>query len=280
MSDRVISTKQLSGKRVIDERKGKRIGKVRQFVFHPTEKRLIGFTVKRPDAALMFKRKDVFVALGGYYAQDGQLVVRDIPEATDKEACKALGVSWDKCIIWVGMPVHTVSGSMLGYVDEVEFDEQTGAIASVITEHGVANNAILGKFRIPSNLIKGFRRGQGEPLADTGALTDEENEIVEYGAILVDDSAEELSSEGGVAAAAGKATAIVTDKARKGAKAAKASVETAVEQAKPVAKQAARKTGEVVDKGVFAAGKQLGKATGMFSAFKEEFQKASRGEDE
>ena len=66
MSKYLATTKELAGLKVYGGRKGKRIGKVRHFVFHPTEKRLIGFTVKRPDAALMFKRKDLFVALGGY----------------------------------------------------------------------------------------------------------------------------------------------------------------------------------------------------------------------
>ena len=41
----------------------RRIGKVRRFVFHPTEKRVIGFIMKRPDMALMFHRPDQFVAI-------------------------------------------------------------------------------------------------------------------------------------------------------------------------------------------------------------------------
>lgn len=48
-----LTTKSLFGRKVVSS-KGKKIGKVRRFVFHPSEKRVVGFTVKRPDAALMF----------------------------------------------------------------------------------------------------------------------------------------------------------------------------------------------------------------------------------
>ena len=54
----------------------------------------------------------------------------------------------------------------------------------------------------------------------------------------------------------------------------------AAEQVKPKAQEVAKKAGEVADAGLFAAGKQLGRASGMFSAFKEEFDKAIKEEDE
>ena len=94
-----VTTKELFGRKVINF-KGKKIGKVRRFVFHPSEKRVVGFTVKRPDAALMFHRKDLFVSINGFDIDDeGYIVVRDDPSATDKGACKALGVNWDECVI-------------------------------------------------------------------------------------------------------------------------------------------------------------------------------------
>lgn len=62
---------------------------------------------------------------------------------------------------------------------------------------------------------------------------------------------------------AGEATAVVVDKAH-----------TAVDKAKPVASAAAKKTGEVVNKGAYATGKQIAATKGMFSGFKEEYDKA------
>ena len=281
MSKHLATTKELAGLKVFGGRKAKRIGKVRHFVFHPTEKRLVGFTVKRPDAALMFRRKDLFVALGGYDVIDEGLLVHDDPEATDRGACKALGIDWDTCVIWVGMPVITKSGDMLGYVSLVTFDEVTGKIESISTENGAASDALLGTRVIPAALVRGFKRGIGDAIAPMGAYDGEsETEETERGAILVDDAALELAAEGGAAAAAGRATAIATDKAKKVVGRANAATDQVVDQVKPTAKKVAEKTGAAVDAGMFAAGKQLGRASGMFSAFKDEFQKAMNEEDE
>ena len=275
-----LTTKDLYGRKVVNP-KGKKIGKVRRFVFHPAEKRLVGFTVKRPDAALMFHRKDLFVAIDGFdMDDDSRIIVHDDASATDKGACKALDIDWDECVIWVGMPIMTSSGDFLGYVDVVTFDSQTGTVVRISTENGATNDAILGKRKIPSSYIKGFKRGQGIALAPMGEYHGEDpEEAAETGAILVADRALELPVEGGAAAAAGKATAVVADKTKKGAAKAKVVVDERVEQAKPVAKKVAEKTGEAVNEGAFVVGRQLGRTKGMFSAFKEEFDKAAHEDD-
>lgn len=289
MSENLVTTKELANKRVYGGKKGKRIGKVRRFVFHPTERRCIGVLVKRPDAALMFHRKDLFVALGGLsFDDEGNVLVSDDPSATDKGAVKALGVDWDACVIWVGMPVMTAAGDMLGYVDTVAFDLGTGAVQSLTTENGAANDALLGKRTIPCKYVKGFKRGQGISLVTAGEYQGEDpDEHLEKGAIMVSDDALDIPIQGGAAAAAGKATAIAADKAKKGAAqavvgAAKAKkvVDARIEEAKPGAQKLASAAGEAIEQGSFAVGKQLGRASGMFAAFKEEFDKASRGEDE
>lgn len=282
MSENLITTKELANKRVVDGKRGKRIGKVRRFVFHPSEKRCIGFLVKRPDVALMFHRKDLFVALGGYDIDaDGDIVVHDDVSATDRGAIKALGVDWDACVIWVGMPVMTSDGELLGYVETVSFDCKTGAVDSVTTENGAANDAIVGKRTIPAKYVKGFRRGQGMALVPAGEYQGEDpDEHAERGAIMVSDEALDLPVQGGVAAAAGKATAVVSDKAKKGAVKVKKVASKRIEEARPGAQKLASAAGDAVESGSFAVGKQLGKASGMFAAFKEEFEKASRGEDE
>lgn len=269
MGEKLITTKRLHGMRVVGGKKRKRIGKVRHFIFHPTERRCIGFTVKRPDAALMFHRKDLFVALNGFDLENGEVVVHDDSDATEKRAVKALGVNWDACVIWVGMPILTESGTFLGYVDVVTFGRETGKVESLTTENGAASNAIVGKRTIPGKLVKGFRLGAGAAVAPMGSYDGgEADEEAVKGAIMVADEAEDIAIEGGVAAAAGKATAVVADKAKKG-----------VAKGKPAAQKAAQKTGEAVEAGAFAAGKQLGRAKGMFAAFKEEYDKAAHGDE-
>ena len=263
MANKLTTTDELTGVRVIGGKKGtKRIGKVRRFVFHPKEKRVVGFVVKRPDLLWMFRRKDLFVAVSGYEIEDGRIVVSNDPAATNRAACKALCVDWDACVLWVGLPVMTEDGDALGVVGSVTFDRKTGVVDSVTTDSGATANALLGKREIPANLVKGFRRGMGAALAQTGAEGEESEEVV-LGAILVAEEARDIAVEGGLAEKAGEATAVVVDKAH-----------TAVDKAKPVASAAAKKTGEVVNKGAYATGKQIAATKGMFSGFKEEYDKA------
>lgn len=265
MSKKVITTDELAGVRVVGGKKGtRRIGKVRRFVFHPQEKRLVGFMVKRPDVLWMFRRKDLFVAVDGYDIVDGRLMVKREPAATDYRAtCKTLGVKWDDCVLWLGLPVITEKGDTLGVVGSVTFDGQTGAVASLITDSGAAANALLGKREIPANLVKGFRRGVGAALSQTGAEAYQTDDVVR-GAIMVANEAKKLEVEGGLAEKAGEATAVVADKAQ-----------TAIDKAKPVVSNAAKATGEAVNKGAYATGKQIAATKGMFSGFKSEYQKAS-----
>ena len=266
MAAKLITTNELSGTRVVGGKKStKRIGKVRYCVFHPTEPRCVGFIVKRPDLLWMFRRKDKFVAIDGYDFEDGRIVIHDDSEACDKGACKHLGINYDECVLWVGMPVMTQNGTSFGVVGSVSFNPITGKVASLETSSGATSNALLGKRTIPVAHIKGFKRGIGTALAlqgSAGAELDEGQEA-ELGAILVDDEAAEIDAEGGLAEKAGKATAVAKNKAQ-----------NTVDKVKPTVNKATKATGRAINKGAYATGKQIGKAKGMFSAFKEEYNKA------
>ena len=72
MARNLITTKELVGTKVLGGKDGtQRIGKVHCCVFHPTEKRVIGFLIKRPDLLLMFHRADSFVTLDGFTCGTG-----------------------------------------------------------------------------------------------------------------------------------------------------------------------------------------------------------------
>ena len=262
MEERLITTSELAGVRVVGGKNGaKRIGKVRSFVFHPKEKRCVGFIVKRPDLLWMFRRKDKFVSIKGYDFEDGRVVIRDVPEATDRAACKSLGVNWDDCVLWVGLPVMTEDGQNFGMVGSVAFDRETGAVDSLETNSGATANALLGRRTVPASLIAGFKRGMGVALSQASGAG--EGDAVELGAILVADEAKDLPVEGGMAEKAGKATAVAMDKAH-----------AAVDKVKPVVSETAGKAGEAINKGAYATGKQISKTKTMFSDFKSEYDKA------
>lgn len=262
-SSKFITTHELTGVRVVGGKSGtKLIGKIRRFVFHPKEKRCVGFIVKRPDLLWMFRRKDKFVSIEGYDLVDGRIAIRNVSEATDNAACKALGVDWDTCVLWVGLPVMTEDGDAFGSVGNVTFNRLTGTIESFDTDSGATANALLGKRTVPGDLILGFRRGMGVALAQVGQEGVQTDDVA-YGAILVSDKVKELAVEGGAAEKAGQATAVAVDKVQK-----------TVDKAKPAIDDAVKATGEAVNKGAYATGKQLSKSKTMFSDFKEEYDKA------
>ena len=263
MASKLITAHELSGKRVMSsdnkKEKMKKVGKVRCCVFHPREKRCVGFIVKRPDLLLMFHRKDLFVSLRGYDMEDGRIVLHKDSAATGSGACKDLGVDYDECVLWEGLPVMTADGESFGHVGNITFDQKTGVVDSVECETGAVNSALLGVMTVPSEYILGFKRGIGEALAPSGEEAEEQEEA-ELGALLVSDEVKNLTTEGGAAEEAGKATAVIGNK-----------VSTAVEDAKPA-------VSEAVDKGATAVGKQLGKASHMFDDFQDEYNKARWGD--
>ena len=261
MASNLMTNDELRGLRVLGGKKGtSSIGKVRRMVFHPRERRVVGFIVKRPDLALMFHRKDLFVQLQGFDMVDGRVVLRQSPDATDKGACKALGIDYDSCVMWEGLPLMTESGETLGMVGTVTFDRETGAISTVLADAGATANTLLGKRVIPASLIKGFRRGIGVALSSGSDGAEQEDDEVEYGAILVSDAAKDIPAEGSVAEKAGAATAVAVNK-----------VNTTV---KPAVSNAAKKTTQAVGQGVRAVGKRAEETKDAFSGFKEEYRKA------
>lgn len=256
MASKLITTHELTGTRVLGGKKGtKRIGKIRRFVFHPKEKRVIGFVVKRPDLLWMFHRADVFVPIDGYDLVDGRVIIRPDAAASGKAYCKKEGLNWDDCVLWVGLPVMSEDGESYGIVGNVTFNRLTGTVDCFETDNGATSNALLGKRTIPADMVRGFKRGMGAALANMGA-EGMEGEEVQLGAMLVSSQVANLNSEGGVAEKAGAATAVAVDKA------------------KPVVSKAAAATGEAVNKGAYATGKQISKSKHMFQDFKAEYDKA------
>lgn len=248
----------------------KKVGRIHAFVFHPSRPQLVGFLVKRPDVALMFRREDMFVAFNGFIVFDDYIVVNEAAGSQGRAATKALGINLDDCVIWMGLAVMCADGTALGIADNVEFDPKTGRVLALEVSGGATANALLGRRTIPGEMIVGFRRGMGDKLW----LTDDEDDDPEArGAVIVADDAAGIDVAGGVAEKAGEATAVATDKAKK-------TYKKVVRKVKPVASSATKTAGEAVQKGVYATGRQIARTEGMFSNFKNEFKKAMNGDDD
>ena len=291
MSSKLITTDKLVGTKVFGGKNGtQRIGKVHCCVFHPTEKRCIGFLIKRPDLLLMFHRSDSFVTLDGFtWNDDGAIVLNSERGTTGESVCKRMKIDWEECVLWVGLVLCTEDKQTLGYVGSVEFDQETGEVTRVFVDSGSTAGVLLGTRELPVDMIKGFKRGIGSPLSsyekqcaqeDINAPTRREmaltEEVSEFGAILVANEAKDIEATGGLAEKAGQATAVAGAKAKAAVDNAADSVKKAAQNAKPSVQKATKAAGEAVNKGAYVTGRQIGRTKGMFSAFKEEFNKAKK----
>ena len=255
----------------------RRIGKVRSFVFHPSEKRVVGILVKRRDAAMMFHRKDVFVRFGAFSLEEegSSLQIDNARDATDSRAERALGVKLADCVLWWGMPITNENGESVGCVNDVDFGWKTGVVNSIEVDLGsMAKTALLGKLTIDAKDIVGFKRGTGKPLVTEEGDWDEEAAL---GCIMVRGSITEKSAEGGLAQAAGEASAKTQKKVRVVVNKAKTRVNNEVGSVAKVA-------GDATNKASYAAGEKIGErmveTKGMFKSFKDEFKRAYNSDDE
>lgn len=269
---KTVSNRDFTDKRVYrvtskgnNEDQAKGIGRVRSVVFHPEVNVCVGIMVHRPDAALMFHRPDQFVALDRLSIVDGDIVVDGAGDSVDKAAEKRLGINVDDCVVWSGLAVVTRDKERLGYVGETRFDLETGMVKEVVVHSGAAKDALLGRFVLPSDLIAGFKWGVGDVivLGENGAGEEEGLR----GGLVVDARAKELATQGGVAAAAGKASAVASNQVRK--------VKVKV---KPKVEAATKAAGQATTKGLYVTGRQISRAGNMFGDFKKEFKKGLKGE--
>lgn len=265
MKKREYAISELRGVAVYDAQKPtKRIGKIHSFIFHPHKRKVVGFTVKRPDIALMVHRPELFVAFDGFDVVEGKVRISEDKSSTGKAACKRLGVKWDDCIIWQGLPLMTEEGQRCGRVGDVVFRTDDGSVVLLRIDRGASAELLLGAAEVPACYIEGFTFGMGDTLLSAG-----ESEEEECGAIIVSSEVLSLETQGGLASKAGAATAVAGNKASK-----------ALEKAKPVASDVAHKTGDAVNKGAYAVGLQVSKTKGMFASFKEEYRRARYDEEQ
>lgn len=194
-----------------------RIGKVVDVVFHPDKPVAIGLVVARPDLLLIFRRKDLILALDRATVLADKVVV-DGKAAWGSAAAKRLGVNWDAAVIWRGMPVRTTAGKALGYVRDAVVDEDDGRLNGLGLTSGIAADVAIGTIDMPARLVKGW----------------------DGSAIIVEEEAKQIEPDGGAAGVAGRATAVAQDRAAKAAGAAAKGAKTAAAYTKSAVKVAAK----------------------------------------
>ena len=249
-----------------DETNYVKIGKFHLTVFSPDGKTVLGYLVKRPDLALMVKRPDVFVAFDSLTPYDKGYAIEG-EAAVDDAARKRLNVDWDNCLLWNGMDARTTKGKTLGFVGNVAYDPQTGAVKSFHIGDGNVAKGLIGAIEIPVEMYVGYKDGF----------------------LVVKPEAADVKPSGGLAAKAGEGYARAKMNASQAGAKAAAKVDSAVQEGsynlgktlgkakKSVKAKTKEATGSVDGKGIAkAAGQHMSKVGGMFKAFKDEFDEASK----
>jgi uncharacterized protein YrrD len=186
-------------------------------VFHPSDKVAVGYIVARSDILFLFRRKDLMLAF------DRGTVLADRIEVDGKKAwggsaASRLGVKWDETVIWRGMPVRTKGGKALGYVRDAVVDEDDGRLNGLGLTSGIAADVAVGIIDMPAALVEGWNGS----------------------AIVVENEAKQIDTDGGAAVAAGRAAAVAQDKAVKTTAAVSQGAKTAAAYTKSAVKVAAK----------------------------------------
>ena len=281
MTNNLATIKEMTGTRII---KGKRvprsIGKIRDVVFYPDKKCVAGFVTKQSDFLFLIRRKGHFVSVKGYYLYEDLVFVRHEKQSSDKAAYKALGLSPNDCIKWLGLPVITEDGQKIGVVSDVCFVHQSGEVQSIVSSSGAIGKLLQGTRTIPTELIKGYYEADSTDLvpfraggaAGNGAGSEAGGAAgskMPLSALLVSNEVLDiaLDTDKTLVSKTGKQVSTIAQNV---------GLDTAAlsEKTKSVADAAET----IVSEGAAATRNQLKKTKGMFSAFKDEYNKARHGD--
>ncbi len=200
----------LEGLTVVDAR-AKILGKVTHVLFHPTEPRAVGFEVQPPAIGYVVNRKPRYVPLGQVLIEGGELRLTGAKPLMDKAAEKAQGFEWESSVIWRSMPVLTRDGATMGFVRDVRISATDGSVTVLALTGGVTADVAVGTKQLDGTSVRGFD--------------------LEREAVIVEAEAAGVELSGGVAAQAGKSTAVAKLAAEKAAKSAAAGAAVAVRAA-------------------------------------------------
>lgn len=209
------------GLTVVDA-KGKILGRVSHVLFHPTEPRVVGYEVQPPAIGYVVTRKPRFIQFRQAAIVGDELKLAGGKPPSEKAAQKAQGFEWESSVIWRSMPVLTRDGAAMGFVRDVRFSATDGSVTVLALTGGVTADVAVGTKQLDGAAVVGFD--------------------VEREAVIVESEAARAELSGGVAAQAGKSTAVAKLAAEKAAKSAAVGAAVAVRAAakSDVAKRAVK----------------------------------------
>ena len=200
---------------------GRQVGYIADVLFHPTEPRAVGYSVRPHLMAGVVPLPTRFLALDvTELSSEGELAVVAKKAAWGGAAQRKLGFSWDDSVIWYGQFVETQAGESLGKVADCLFSLEDGSIGGFELTFGTTSDVTLGKRTIAPELIRGFN--------------------LERHAIIVDNQASTVGFQGGAADTAGRAVGAAAVQVERAAEATVVAAAKATVYAEQAVKKAAQ----------------------------------------
>lgn len=275
-----VSLRQIYRCEVVDEN-AREVGFVDDVLFHPTEPRAVGFSVKPHRVGGIVPLPMRFVLFEATHIdEEGRVCVNVDSSLTEKKAVKAartawgekaekvLCCTWDETVIYYGQLVFTEDGALLGRISDARFDWADGSMNVIQVTDGAVSDLSLGKRAIPGDMVQGYR-----------AL---------HEGVLVDRAAASIAHDGGAARGVGEAAAAAQEVGKKavatasdvGKKAATAAVRGAAKASVQVEEAARKAAQSEAGKKATAAAQEAGKkARGWAKNFMKEFREGMRDDE-
>jgi sporulation protein YlmC with PRC-barrel domain len=178
---------------VVDAR-GKSVGRVARALFDPAEPLLVGFEIRMRPLGYMLERARRYVPRSGVTLSSKKMTLAEGTRLEKVTGTRA-GVDWEQVVIWLGMPVRTASGKLLGEVKEADLDVD-GRVSRLVLTRGATSDVAVGMREVSGECVVGFAEG----------------------AVRLDDSVASPEFSGGLAAGAGKGAAVAKVTAERAAK--------------------------------------------------------------
>ncbi|MFU8891084.1 MAG: PRC-barrel domain-containing protein [Anaerosomatales bacterium] len=194
---------------VVVDARGKTVGRIARALFDPADPVLVGFEVRMRPLGHLLERPRRYVPRSDVTIASGQATLAEKARLERADQTRS-DIDWEQVVIWLGMPVRTAPGKLLGEVKDAELDTG-GRVSRLVLTRGATSDVAIGVREVPGESVLGF--------AD--------------GAVRIDDAVDAPEFSGGMAASAGKGAAV----AKVGAERAAASAVSAAVVAARAAKR-------------------------------------------
>lgn len=146
MGDKVKKSRQFIGTSIMDKKNGKLLGTIKDVVFMPEERAIIGFCVS---CGKWFKNGKVLIPKRIHNIGENVITVDDENALLELEKVPGYSKAMKEKKRITGMKVITNGGDELGFLQDIIIDEENCAVGGYILTDGFFDDILYGKLVLP-----------------------------------------------------------------------------------------------------------------------------------